>query len=696
MASFTQGSIDFASKGPMALDPTGTALAVETSEQKILIAGCRTLVREPIGFGPGWPRGKESIQRKITPALSPICVLALHIDANLLAIGAPDGRVVVQDARTGNECHAPAIRMPRAPTALAFSRSGDFLAVGDSEGNVIVASIASGKEDGSDPLKFKFRMTVKSLAVSPVGPKVAIGAEDGRILCRSPKSDLKYQADGPVESIIFDREGGIIIGYGDGRIETRYSHAFLPPLKMPQGCGPIRAIGYDRWGKVRVIADGSSVFTFSPRGAAAIYPHGDKDLISLIASRIALLASAGFWMRTRRRMSDWWRDSRKYTFEYNFERQKELEAIAERRTRMLDDLKSLDGETKERIRPVIAATAEEVFDTYAFNVVLRNALKRPPFGPSALFAIVALLGIALSGISPFNDFRHLSSWSWITMIITFTGGAFLLRITGLLGVSGRVLRVLLFGFGFAIGFLGREIEDGIPHKADLIVKQFPVPRDPHVTFSVLRPVYLGDRYLIIAAAVIIVSRLLLNGIRGGSGRTTSRGLLLHSLLEVAHYAQLMNNDAGRASLHDRRYLVKRIKVAAGIASREWVSAHELGFKSTDAIVRNQGLAIAAAIQRWEHDATLGYARLPALASAFAIAVVNAADQDWSELSASSWRAPSIRSRARIIAKRGLALIMLLGVFIVFHFTGHPLPDLSLVISLVPEICHVSGLPMMVQ
>jgi hypothetical protein len=91
---------------------------------------------------------------------------------------------------------------------------------------------------------------------------------------------------------------------------------------------------------------------------------------------------------------------------------------------------------------------------------------------------------------------------------------------------------------------------------------------------------------------------------------------------------LIGDQARESGLSRSDQARRQVQLAASIAAREWVSALRSGCRQADRIIRDQGSAIAAAIRRWERPAALAGAQLPTLSSAFAEAVVNAADNGW--------------------------------------------------------------------
>jgi hypothetical protein len=103
-----------------ALGSSGEVLAVEVTEQRILIIDAR-----------------DKLSRLVFKAgVSPLCALAVHAGVGLVAAGTPDGRIALHEADTG-QVRIELVMEAQTLTALAFSADGRLLAAGDDGGHVV-------------------------------------------------------------------------------------------------------------------------------------------------------------------------------------------------------------------------------------------------------------------------------------------------------------------------------------------------------------------------------------------------------------------------------------------------------------------------------------------------------------------------------------------------------------------------------
>jgi WD40 repeat protein len=182
----------------VAVDPRGRSIALGRYDGDIELwnveTGSRTDILQRAGPGPahvavgpdglvvgGWGDGTvarwnplASVWQRPRKMGAAVDRLAAARDGRTIAVGLSDGRVVVLDAATGAE--RATFRIVSDPvTALAFDPSGTIIAIGMQDGTIGVRPVATSHVR----LGPKRRAAVRSLAFDERGRRLALGRDDG-------------------------------------------------------------------------------------------------------------------------------------------------------------------------------------------------------------------------------------------------------------------------------------------------------------------------------------------------------------------------------------------------------------------------------------------------------------------------------------------------------------------------------------
>jgi hypothetical protein len=666
ISELANGHAPLAPDGAAALGSSGEVLAVEVTEQRILIIDAR-----------------DKLSRLVfTAGVSPLCALAVHAGAGLVAAGAPDGRIALHETDTG-QVRIELVMEAQTLTALAFSADGRLLAAGDDGGHVVVYQV----DCGQDVRSIEAGKGIRALALYSSESPVLIGDAEGLVTLHRralPPVELA-KSHCAVTSLAFPSlnagpslaPGDPLIGRADGtiaKIDRRYRRTV--PYSSA-GHGPVRAL----WAGSRdcVMAISGSVKPelcswTRDSDPAAVVPH-PPGVLSRLTGQLAA------WLREL------------YALGSAFEelREQMRDDIAADRAEMLDRLEVLDDATRNRIRPAVVASAVSIYNSYSFDLAVRRIFKANPLPAWTLGLAGTFLFFLLLQTPPVAALGHLrGNGAWLTVLAIVAAAAWIMCALARLGAVGRTVRALIAGAGAVVMLVGTHISFTEPRGMQhLAARWFPVAAHFRLRLTIPYPVWLGAAYVVLLVAVTAAARVMLKDLRTPSTLTVRRRVLgdslLQALLDVAYRAQVMAEDSelaasqtARASLH------QYMRLAARVAAREWVAALRTGSSQADRIIRGQGRAIAVAISRWERQVVLAGAQLPALSNAFAIAVVNAADSDWQALAGDS--APPPARRARMLARQGLSLAVPLGAAVGIMLGVRPLPN-----ALVPLLTFLVGL-----
>jgi hypothetical protein len=652
------GKAPLAPDGAVALDCSGDLLAVEARGRRILVV-------DTCGIEPGLFKA----------GVWPLCALALNGRAGLLAAGTPDGRIALHRVSSG-ELYAELAMETGSLKALAFSADGNLLAAGDDDGHIVIYRISSGQEIH----KFDAGKGIRALALYDEGFPVLIGGADGSVILYRralPPTEIAG-GDCVVSSLtcLSLTSGELLAGWDHGtisQVDFRY-HRISPCLYAG---GPVRALRVDSSGRVQAIVAGSEL---------KLRSWTEIGLTEVIHDLPGVLSDLG------EVVTGWLRQLRPLVTGFDEVRQRMRDDIAAERSDMLDRL-GLDEATRDRIRPVVVASAVSIFDSYSFDMAVRKIFNVNPL-PRWLLGIAGTpLLLFLIFTPPVQSLGHLrGAGAWLTVAAIVAGATWVTRRLGRLGAVGRAGRALLFVTAAVVALSGTQIALTEPRTMERLVNRW-FPAAGHLAFraAIPYPVWLGAAYVALLVAVSALTRWTLSNLRAPGTLALRRQVLgsslLHALLDVAYQAQIMADDGElAASSAVRTDLHEHVRLAARIASREWVAALRTRSSRADRIIRDQGHAIAAAISRWERPAVLVGAELPRLSQAFAVAVVNAADSDWEELAGDHALAPPRHPKIRMLARQGLTLLIPLGAAVGIVLGVRPLPT-----AVVPLLTFLVGL-----
>jgi hypothetical protein len=646
--------------GAAAFDSDGELLAVEVEENRVLVASARDGVPVAV-FTAGVPH---------------VCVLALRGGASQVAVGAPDGCIALHSARSGKVVGRLTVNTGPL-TALAFSPDGRLLASGDDDGHVVVYRIASGEElrriDTGEP--------IRAIAVHDSGSPVLTGGPDGWLRVRRrvlPPMGLAWAAVA-VTSLAFPllSTGEPVAGRADGvigKLDPGYQRL---TSYVDASCGPVRALWAGPRGQVKALAGDGELYSWVPEGHESAALRGMPEFLRAGAEQLL----------------NWWRELNPLLSAFTEVREQMRDEVAADRAEMLDWLDGLDNVTRDRIRPVVVESAVSIFDSYSFDLAVSKVFTVNPL-PALIAGAAALLFVVLPSLRAVAALGHLRSiGAWLTVAGVVVGGIWIVRALGRVGAAGRLLRALIVAAGAAVWLAGPQFTlsepDALRHLASRWLPAAATGRTARL--AIPYPVWLGVAYAVAAVLAVAGVRWLHRYLRAPHALARRRralgGSLLHALLDVAYQAQVMADNAELAEHpRARKRLHHLVQLAASIAAREWVRALRSGSRQADRIIRDQGSAIAAAIRRWERPAALAGAQLPTLSSAFAEAVVNAADNDWQALSGDHTPVPVRNRRGWTLARQALALAVPLGAAAGIAFAVRPLPT-----ALIPLLTFLVGL-----
>lgn len=646
--------------GAAAFDSQGELLAAEAEGNRVLVANARDGAPVTV-FRAGVPH---------------VCALALSGGAGQVAVGASDGSVALHSARSGKVVGKLTMNTGSL-TALAFSPDGGLLASGNDDGHIVVYRTASGEElrriDTGGP--------IRAIAVHDSGSPVLTGGPDGWLSVRRrvlPPMRLAWAAVA-VTSLAFPvlSTGEPVAGRADGvigKLDPGYQRL---TWYADAGCGPVRALWAGPRGRVKALTADGELYNWAPESDASAASGGMPEFLRACAEQLL----------------GWWRELNPLLSSFAEVREQMRDDIAADRAEMLDQLDGLDNVTRERIRPIVVESAVSIFDSYAFDLAASKVFTVNPL-PALMAGAAALLFVVLPSLQAVAALGHLRSiGAWLAVAGIVGGGVWVVRALGRMGAVGRVLRALIVAVSAAVWLLGPRLTLSEPDALRRLASRWlPAAATGHTArVAIPYPVWLGIAYVVAAVLAVAGVRWLHRYLRAphtlARRRRVLGGSLLHALLDVAYQAQLMADNAELAAYpRARKRLHHLVQLAASIAAREWVRALRSGSRQADRIIRDQGSAIAVAIRRWERPAALAGAQLPILSSAFAEAVVNAADNDWLALAGDHAPVPGRHKRGWTLTRQALALAVPLGVAAGIAVAVRPLPT-----ALVPLLTFLVGL-----
>lgn len=234
-------------------------LAVEGAKRATLYETAQVLRRaESILAKPVFERGR----------LGPVNAIAISPDGKKLAVATgdelDDAQAAILDVGTGKVLHRLVGKYDsREYQAVAFSRDGRTLLVGDIQGSATLYDVATGKMiwdaayDGS-----------KAMAVAPDGSIAVSLRETARILDRTGRERFALQHESDIASIAFSADGRLLAtGSSDARVFDVESGKEL--LRLPHGRSIVRVV-FDR--------AGSMLATASEDGVARVFDMTGKEL----------------------------------------------------------------------------------------------------------------------------------------------------------------------------------------------------------------------------------------------------------------------------------------------------------------------------------------------------------------------------------------------------------------------------------
>jgi hypothetical protein len=656
----TRLSAPLAPDGAAAFDSEGRLLAVEVVGNRVLIADAQN--GSPVAV--------------FTAGVSHVCALAVNGGASQVAVGAPDGCVALHSASSGEVVRKMTVTTGSL-TALAYSPDGALLASGNGDGHIVVYRAASGEE----LRRMDTGESITAIAVHDSGSPVLTGSQDGWVNVRRrvlPPLELAWAAIA-VTSLAFPvlSTGEPLAGRADGVI-GRIGLAYQGLTSwVDADDGPVRALWAGPRGQVKALAGNGVLYTWvSETDASAVFP-GMPEFFRIGAELVL----------------GWWRELSSMLLGFAEVREQMRDDIAADRAEMLDQLDGLDGVTRERIRPVVVQSAVSIFDSYSFDLAAIKVFTTNPLRALIAGAVV-LLFVVLPSLQAFTPLAHLRSvGAWLGVAGVVGGGIWIVRALGRMGAAGRLLRALVVTVGVSVWLVGPKVTLSEPTAVrDFAAHWLPAVATARTArLAIPYPVWLGIAYTVAAVLAVAGVRWVHRHLRTPDVLIRRRRVLgdslLHALLDVAYQAQVMADDAELAAYPRARVrLHSLVQLSAGIAEREWVRALRSGSRQADRIIRDQGSTIAAAIRRWERPAALAGAQLPTLSSAFAEAVVNAADNDWQALAGDHAPVPVRHQRAWRLTRQALALAVPLGAAAGIAFTVRPLPAV-----LVPLLTFLVGL-----
>lgn len=305
-------------------------------------------------------------------------------------------------------------------SALAFSADGRLLAAGDDDGHIVIYQTNSGQE----VRKIDAGKGIRALALYDEGFPVLTGDEEGRVIAYRRALPPAQLATGDCAvsslacpSLTADEP---LAGWADGTISQvhfRYQH-IIPCL---QADGPVRALRADSSRRVQAIValPELTLCTWDP----AI------DLTQAIRDLPGVLSDLG------EVVTGWLRQLRPLVAGFDEVREQMRDDIAAERSQMLDRL-SLDQATRDRIRPVVVASAVSIFNSYSFDMAVRKIFNANPL-PRWLLGIAGtfLLLLLLSG-QPGESLSHLrGAGAWLTVAAIVAGAMWITRRLGRLGTA---------------------------------------------------------------------------------------------------------------------------------------------------------------------------------------------------------------------------------------------------------------------
>jgi hypothetical protein len=659
IAELTGRKAPLARDGAVALDNSGDLLAVETRNGQILIA-----------------YGNSAAPGLFDVGVWPLAALALSGCAARWAAATLDGHIALHDIYSG-ELSTELTMETQSLTALAFSADGRLLAAGDGDGHVVVYRIDSGQV----VRKFETGKGIRALALHDEGFPLLISDADGRVVlyrrALPPKELEGDEWDLSSLTCLSLTSGGALAGSARGTIsEVDFGYRGISPSL--NGVGPVRALGAGSSGRLQAVVSGPELGLRSW--------HNENSLTQVIRSLPGVLGDLG------EMVTGWVRELLPLVTGFDEVREQMRDDIAAGRTEMLDRL-ALDQATRDRIRPVVVASAISIFDSYSFDMAARKIFDLNPL-PRWLLGIALTLLTWLVVFGPLADgLGHLRDpGAWVTVGAVVTGAAWITRRLGRLGAAGRAARNIIFLAAIVVTLGGTQVGFTEPGTMQRLVARW-LPAAGHLTFEAVipYPVWLAAAYVTLFVVARTLAMWVLGNLRAPGALALRRRVLgaslLHALLDVAYQAQVMADNSELAeSSAMRTVLHEHVRLAARIASREWVAALRTEPSRADRIIRDQGHAIAAAINRWERPAVLAGAQLPVLSQAFAVAVVNAADSDWEELAGNHATPLPRHPKLRMLARQGLTLLIPLGAAVGIVLGVRPLPT-----AVIPLLTFLVGL-----
>jgi WD40 repeat protein/predicted Ser/Thr protein kinase len=168
----------------------------------------------------------------------------LSPDGKTAALATKDGKVELVETASGKRLHSVGDALPL--TALVFSPEGSLLAAAENgdEGAVRLWEVGEGKEKSRIRTGNK---TVRALAFSPDGARLATGSADGAVVVWALPEGRRLNGwpghQGPVTAVAFDGAGkSVVSGSSDGTVVVTDVATGQPSLKPRPYRSPVQSV----------------------------------------------------------------------------------------------------------------------------------------------------------------------------------------------------------------------------------------------------------------------------------------------------------------------------------------------------------------------------------------------------------------------------------------------------------------------
>jgi len=206
--------------GDYEFDSSFVLLGLETAQQFVDSGGAVSGLNIKLYDYGQAPVTREAIAARMTPG---VVLREFGPEARLVAAAADGSRlaattagdVVVYNAFTGKELRR--VAPSGEPTALALNADGERLAVGLSDGSLMLQDI----DDNEVTTMLRPGVSITALAFTSEAFELAVGYDDGLVELRDVETTELLRAfrghEGPVRTVVFDADGGRLASVaGDG------------------------------------------------------------------------------------------------------------------------------------------------------------------------------------------------------------------------------------------------------------------------------------------------------------------------------------------------------------------------------------------------------------------------------------------------------------------------------------------------